>query len=199
VKSNHASFAPASFVLLIVQLLLVSTVVIAYAWQRQHYPRVWTHAYDYMGPQSDLRGRYLNIQVALDGCSSTLPSAKQALFPRDINGAAKSGPYTIQPVGVFQFSAMLQVQNGTLQAVYIQNEEQRHFGQFVYAQPGKPCQDMRLLNPINFYVPDNAPALFPLKPKQELWVELTIPPQGPPRPIQLALKSDGLWQPLAYH
>lgn len=197
-KISRPSFSATSLTLLIVQVVLVLSVVAAYAWQRGTYSRVWTRAYGY-DPRLILRGRYLSLQPAVDGCSSTLPSAKQALFPRDINGAAKPGPFTVQTAGVFQFDAMLQVQNGALQAVYIQNEERRHLGQIVYAQPGKPCDDMRLLKPVNFYIPDNAPSLLPLKHDQELWVELTIPPEGPPRPIQLALKSNGSWQPLAYH
>ena len=35
-----------------------------------------------------MRGRYLSLQLTVDGCQSTLPSAKQADFPRDVNGAA---------------------------------------------------------------------------------------------------------------
>jgi hypothetical protein len=197
-KPIRASFSAASLALLIVQVALVCSVAITYAWQRHSFPRVWTRAYGY-DPRLPLRGRYLRLQVAIDGCPSTLPSSKQAIFPRDVTGAAKPGPYTIRPVPNIGFSANLQVQNGTLQAVYIQNEEERHFGQFVYAQPGRPCNQMTLFRPVDFYIAENAPNLFPLQHNQELWIELTIPPQGPPRPIQLALKSDGNWTPLAHH
>lgn len=195
-KLFRTSFSVASLALLVVQVALVSTLAASYAWQRHAYPHVWTRAYGY-DPQLPLSGRYLSLLPAVDGCPSTLPSAKQALFPRDVTGAAKPGPYTIQPAPNLEFTASLQVRNGTLQAVYIQNEEERHLGQFVIAQPGKSCHDMRLAVPVNFYIPDNTPGLFPLKPNQELWIELTVTPQGPPRPLQLALKSDGLWKPLA--
>jgi len=196
-KIHRATVSGLSLVLLAVQAVLVCTVVASYAWQRHHYPRVWTRAYGY-DPQLPLRGRYLSLQVSIDGCSSTLPSAKQALFQRDFTGAVKPGPYAIQPVPNVQFSASLQVVNGQLQAVFLSNEEQRRFGQIVQAQPEKPCQQMLLRAPVNFYIADNAPNLFPLRPNQQLWIELTIPPQGPPRPIQLALKSDGNWQPVAF-
>ena len=36
------------------------------------------------------------------------------------------------------------------------------------------------------------------KSRQELWIEVTVPPKGPPRPMQLALKQDGVWKPLAF-
>ena len=34
------------------------------------------------------------------------------------------------------------------------------------------------------------------KPDEELWAEVTIPKNGPPRPIQLAVKKDGKLTPL---
>lgn len=191
-------FSRTSLALLVIQILLVCAVVATYAWQRHAYPRVWTRAYGY-DPRLPLRGRYLSLQAGIDGCSSTLPSSKQAAFQRDVNGAVKPGPYTVQSVPPFSFSANLTVQNGMLQAVYIQNEEKRRFGQIVAAQPGLPCREMRIVAPVNFYIPDNAANIFPLKPNQELWIELTIPPQGPPRPIQLALKNDSKWMPLSFH
>lgn len=196
-KAPRTSISTASVALLIVQLILVCSVVTSYAWQRRIYPRVWTRAYGF-DPQLPLRGRYLNLQVAVDGCPSTLPSAKQALFPRDVSGAVKPGPFAVRHAPPIQFSANLQVENGTLQALYISNEELQPSGQLVSAQPGESCHNMRLSRPVDFFIADNTPALFPLKPGQELWIELTIPPQGPPRPIQLALKSNGRWQPLAY-
>ena len=197
-KIFRATFSAASLALLIVQLAFVSAAALTYTWQRHTYPRVWTRAYGF-DPQLPLRGRYLSLQVAVDGCHSTLPSSKQALFARDYAGAVKPGPYSLRPANSVEiFNARLLVENNTLQAVYIQNEEQRSLGQTVFAQPGKSCTEMRLRDPVDFFIADNAPNLFPLKPDQELWIELTIPPQGPPRPLQLALKEDGSWKPLAY-
>jgi hypothetical protein len=33
-------------------------------------------------------------------------------------------------------------------------------------------------------------------PGEELWVEVTLPRRGPPRPIRLAVKKDGVLTPL---
>ena len=33
-------------------------------------------------------------------------------------------------------------------------------------------------------------------PGHELWIEVTVPPKGPPRPLQLAEKENGVWKPL---
>ena len=64
--------------------------------------------------------------------------------------------------------------------------------------PGATCDAMRLDAPVDFYIAEHAQSPLPLKPGQELWIEVTVPPKGPPRPIQLALKDDGAWKPLAF-
>ena len=57
---------------------------------------------------------------------------------------------------------------------------------------------MRLAQPVNFYIPEHAADPTRLKPGQELWIEVTVSPKGPPRPLQLALKNNGAWKPLAF-
>jgi hypothetical protein len=57
---------------------------------------------------------------------------------------------------------------------------------------------MRLTEPVDFYIAEHAKNPTWLKHSQELWIEVTVPPKGPPRPLQLALKDNGSWKPLAY-
>jgi hypothetical protein len=57
---------------------------------------------------------------------------------------------------------------------------------------------MRLETPVDFYIPEHASDPTPVKRGQELWIELTVPPKGPPRPLQLAMKDNGAWRPLAF-
>ncbi len=57
---------------------------------------------------------------------------------------------------------------------------------------------MRLDAPVGFYIAEHALSPLPLKQGQELWIEVTVPPKGPPRPIQIALKDNGAWKPLAF-
>ena len=97
----------ASLVLLAIQLALVCSVAGAYLYQRWRYPRVWvrTVAYD---PTMVMRGRYLSLQLTVDGCQSSLPSGKLAMFPRDINGVVKPGPWSVAPGQPFSFPAQLQ-------------------------------------------------------------------------------------------
>ena len=67
--------------LLLIQLAIVSSVAAKYLYQRWTCPRVWTRtvAFD---PELPMRGRYLSLQLIVDGCQSTLPSAKGRLSAR---------------------------------------------------------------------------------------------------------------------
>lgn len=50
--------------------------------------------------------------------------------------------------------------------------------------------------PIAFFIPEHMPDPSRLKPGEELWAEVTVPKQGPPRPIRLGIKRSGILTPL---
>jgi hypothetical protein len=190
-----------SIALLVFQLLLVSSVAGKYLWQRWRCPSVWTRAAA-IDPKLPMRGRYLSLQLTVDGCQSTLPSAKLATFPRDVNGAVKPGPYVLRPQPV-EFRANLKVENNKLVAVRpegqdIGGQEDPAAGEEISAMPSAPCNQMTVTDGVGFYIGEHAQSPLPLKPGQELWIEVTVPPKGPPRPLQLALKDNGVWKPLAF-
>lgn len=184
-----------SVALLLIQLAIVSSIAAKYLYQRWSCPRVWTRTVA-IDPELPMRGRYLSLRLTVDGCQSTLPSAKAARFPRDINGAAIQGPYTLQALATFH--ANLKVENNRLLAIALQDDQNGRLGQSVSVWPGAACNAMRLDTPVDFYITEHAPSPLPLNPGQELWIEVTVPPKGPPRPIQLALKDNAAWTPLAF-
>ena len=47
-----------------------------------------------------------------------------------------------------------------------------------------------------YYIPEHVPDPSIRAPGEELWVELTLPKAGPPRPIRLGVKKDGVLTPL---
>jgi hypothetical protein len=53
-----------------------------------------------------------------------------------------------------------------------------------------------LSEPVAYFIPENIPDPSRRPPGEQLWVEVTIPPKGPPRPIQLGVKKDGKLTPL---
>jgi hypothetical protein len=187
--------ARVSIVLMFLQVLIVASVGAQYVYQRWTCPRVWVRA---VAPEahSAVSGRYLNLQLIVDGCQSTLPSAKAATFPRDINGAAVQGRFGLVAGTIFR--ANLKVESNRLIAINAVVDETGREGQQVVAVPGTPCDQMRIFQPVPFYIAANAIDPAHLNPGQELWMEVTVPTAGPPWPLQLALKDNGSWKPVGF-
>ncbi len=195
-KLGRLSFSWKSLAVLIIQVVLVSSIAAKYQYERVQCPRVWTKAAMF-DPSLVMRGRYLSMQLVVDGCQSTLPSAKQAQFPRNADGMPVRGQFAVA-IPQVTFPAQLQVQNNKLVAIRIPDGEDVARGENVFGLAGAPCDRMWLGDPVNFYIADNAQNLWPLQPGQELWVEVTVPRAGPPRPLQLALKDHGVWKPVSF-
>ncbi len=187
----------ASVALLVIQLALVSSIAVKYLYQRVRCPRVWMRAAAY-DPNLVMRGRYLSLQLTVNGCQSTLPSAFDAAFPRNSDGTTKPTGYMVKSQFPVRFRAKLKVENNKLVAIRIPEADLVSKGVNVWARPGDSCDALRIEEPVDFYIAEHAADPTPLKPGQELWIEVTVPPQGPPRPIQLALKQNGVWRPLAF-
>jgi hypothetical protein len=189
--------AKTSLVLLVIQLAIVSSIAAKYLYQRWSCPRVWTRTVVY-DPELLMRGRYLSLQLIVDGCQSTLPSAEQAAVPRNLDGVPTGNTFSIHADQPVHFPAQLKVEGNKLLAIRIPEDDSRSGGQMVAAWPGSSCEDLRLNEPVNFYIAEDAATPAPVKAGQELWIEVTVPHKGPPRPIQLALKDGGAWRPLAF-
>lgn len=187
----------ASIALLVIQLAIVSTIAAKYLYQRWTCPRVWVRTVVY-DPVMLMRGRYLSTQLIVDGCQSTLPSAEQAQMPRDLNGVQTGKTFSIRADRPVEFPATLKVGKDKLVAIRVPESDARSTENTVQAIAGSSCQDFRLLTPVDFYIAEHAANPASVKPGQELWIEVTIPPKGPPRPIQLALKQNGAWTPLVF-
>ncbi|HLX43082.1 MAG TPA: hypothetical protein VKR43_06595 [Bryobacteraceae bacterium] len=94
------------------------------------------------------------------------------------------------PAGAIYGSARLAVEDGILVARPDENGGNmvNTFGNNATAT---------LSQPIAFFIPEHIPDPSRRPAGEELWVELTVPPKGPPRPIQLGVKKDGVLTPLA--
>jgi len=180
--------ARTSVAVLVIQLAIVGSIAGKYFYERWKCPRVWTRAAMY-DPELVMRGRYLSMQLSVDGCKSTLPSANQAIYPRNVDGT---------PQQLIYFQAEIKAEDNKLVAIRLPESEEQRLGQAVTAAPGAACDNLRLQQAVNFYIAEHAASPLPVKAGQELWVEVTVPPKGPPRPIQLALKADGSWKTLGF-
>ena len=193
--------AKTSIAILVIQLAIVSLIAAKYLYQRWSCPRVWTRTVIY-DPVLIMRGSYLSQQLIVDGCQSTLPSAKLAMMPKNVDGMPVGKRFSVNSPGLVRFPAQVKVGDNKLVAIRIPDTDNTSSGppgsQLVVAWPGSSCDDLRLETPVDFYIPEHAAIPTPLRPGQEIWIEVTVPPKGPPRPLQLALKQDGVWQPLAF-
>jgi hypothetical protein len=193
-KIGRIEISLAAIALLVIQLALVLSIAGKYLYERETCPRVWARAIAY-DPELPMRGRYLSAHLEVDGCGSTLPSAAHAQFPRDINGAVKPGPYVVRGTPV-SFNASLKAENNRLVAVRLEGEQAQTEGTEVWANSDTECDKMHLREATDFFLAEHATDPMPLKHGQELWIEVTLPPKGAPRPIQLAVKDNGVWKPL---
>jgi hypothetical protein len=168
-------------ILVVVQVVLVLSVAGKYLYERQTRPRVWTRATQF-DPALPLRGRYLALQLMLDACA----------LPRDKE-------HTIQTYSgghpLWRWNVSLTAANGKL-VPQLEKPWSPRPGGTLTLFAGKPCDQATLGNEEMLFIPDRAQLPLPLPPGQELWVEVTLPTSGPPRPIQIALSGGGGFHPL---
>jgi hypothetical protein len=82
----------------------------------------------------------------------------------------------------------LSAENGTLTA------HQTAVAAGVTAAPTR--EGWALNEPVAYFIPEHAIDPSFVKPGEELWVEVTVPHAGPPRPLRLGIKRDGKLTPL---
>ena len=178
----------AAATLLIIQLLLVLSIAGKYLYERKTRPRIWVLSSQY-DPNMPLRGRYLALQLRVDSCNLPHDQAHFTKGYKDLHGVVQNPGYWTWPVS-------LTTQNGHLVPKLEDHSNSPRDVQELTQRTNQPCNQIPLPSEVEYFIPDTAKTPFPLKPGQQLWVEVTMPPTGPPRPIQLAISSQAGFQPL---
>ena len=161
-----------------VQLALVLSLGGKLLYDRETRPRVWVLAQVY-DPELPIRGRYLaeSLRMPVEGFTYTEPQ--------------KNTPY-------WQLNrewAYLEIENNQLIAKRVGNGP----GQWVGLRKNNDGTISALSEePVLVFVPEHFEAPT-LKSGQELWVEVTVPAKGPPRPIRIGIKKDGAITPLSFN
>jgi len=155
-----------------VQLALVASLAAKFAWDRAHLPRVWvqTAAYD---PELPIRGRYLSVRLRVQADSiygnTPLPKNEHQPFPWTWDSR----------------NAYLSVEGGQLVA----HPAERPTGIQVSHWKTRDGRDITVTTePVAFFLPEHAADPSRRAPGEELWIEVTVPKKGPPRPIRLGVK-----------
>ncbi len=53
-----------------------------------------------------------------------------------------------------------------------------------------------LVDALAYFIPEHAPDPSRRPPGEELWAEVSVPEKGPPRPIRLGVRKDGVLRPI---
>lgn len=165
-------------ILAVVQLALVASLGAKYAVDRARFPRVWaqTVACD---PDLPIRGRYLSVRLRVDASkvygTTELPMNSRGNFWSDMR------------------DIYLHAEDGHLVAI----PAPRPTGLQVTRWRTRTGEEAAVLSvPVSFFLPEHAIDPSRRKPGEELWVEVTVPAKGPPRPIRLAVKQGDTFTPL---
>jgi len=144
-------------------------------YDRAHRPRVWVKTAS-VDPDLPIRGRYLTMSL-------------QVHAP-DLREEPSKDGYMWTPVD-------LSVENNQLVAHRATGNSDLTVTNWGRGTPQTGPIVYSLSPPITFFLPEHAEGPW-LKRGDELWAEVTIPRKGPPRPIQLAVKSGNQWRPISY-
>ncbi len=176
-----------ALILLAVQLFFVLSVAGKYLYERETCPRIWARATE-IDPDQPLRGGYLALLLLIDACS--LPQDQKHFV------SSYKYPYERAQKGYWTWDVVLTATNGRLTPQLEDRPKDPDNVQRITLSADKPCNNVPVTADEEFFILDRAKDPFPLHSDQELWVEVTIPPSYPPRPIQLALSSKAGFQPL---
>jgi hypothetical protein len=175
-----------AIVLLAVQAVLVLSIAGKYLYERKVCPRVWVRAAQY-DPNLPMRGRYLALALTVDACGLPQHAAHHFGPPvQSVLGDDTPRQWRVRPVA----------QDGKLVPVLAGETDRPELTDELTLWRNRSCNRAVLGKGVEYFIADTAKGPFPLKKGEELWVEVTVPPVGPPRPIQLALSKDGAFTPL---
>lgn len=159
-------------VLAVVQVLLVASLGAKLTMDRARLPRVWVKT-AVIDPYLPVRGRYLAVRLAVQ-----VPNP-----PVTSSDARGPGPF---------FKAALSVRDGQLVA---EPESMNEPGGVFVIKPTRSAE-FSLQQSVLFFLPEHAPDPQAAARNGELWAEVTVPAQGLPRPIRLAIKRGDSFTPI---
>jgi len=182
------------FVVLAVQAALILTTAGKYTWERHTRPMIWTRAEPF-GIQlttENAQSRYAQVYLYADACAL---SSKPPEMEEDFQNT---------PAADLEHPKQFMVRKGRVRTVAKDGRlVMVDAGEF--AAPGtqamhwdmrQPCSQARLLDEVEFFVPPGTALPLELKSGESLWALVTVPTQGDPRPIQLAISDATGFHPL---
>lgn len=157
------------FLIAVIQMGLVASLGGKLLYDRLSQPRVWVRAVPY-DPSLPVRGRYVRLELMVAPAE-----------PGEAAAAAACEDKT--PVS-------LQVHGKTLIAVPTSRQHPYEPGDLHLKSRTYGATHFLVLDKtVAFFIPENLPEVTLPRWGQELWVEVSVPRTGPPRPIRLGHKE----------
>lgn len=156
-----------------IQIALVSSLGAKLVWDRGHSPRGWaaTRGYD---PDLMIRGRYASISLLVKA-DKVFPDSSRAQNTPVNRGYGSQNVY-------------LTVENGRVVA----NPTDQYTGLSVSGPEWRDGENLSTLYPpVAFFLPEHAVDPTRAPRSTTLFVEVTIPRKGPPRPIRFGRNLNG--------
>lgn len=151
-------------------------------WDRAHRPRAWVMTAP-VDPTLPIRGRYLSLglEVPLAGLPPDPPKVNGVQVPTH---ARRFVLVRLVPEGSLLRAAYLGEAFGSGSAL---GNQEAGTVDMIQGQPY-----VRLQEPVLFFIPEKVQDPSSRSRDQELWVEVTLPRRGPPRPIRLGIRQNGI-------
>ena len=147
-------------------VVIVASVGVKLLVDRSTRPRVWARTAPY-DPDLPIRGRYVRLRLeAVPGPDFDAPLA----YDRNVTLSARNGQLVATPSDAGANLARISSRGDQRIAL--------------------------LAIPVAYFIPEHIPDPSVRKPGEELWVEVTVPGDGPPRPIRLGVRRNGVLTPL---
>ncbi len=155
-----------------IHLALVASLGAKMLYDRATRPRVWVRTGP-VDPNLPIRGRYLALRLEVPTRGVTAPAGRfgwSRVSLRLENGQLVAVPAGPHALGNEAFAARLRNVDG--------------------------IQVVDIREPVAFFIPEHTVDPSRRPQGEEFWVEVTVPKKGPPRPIRLGVKKDGILTPL---
>ena len=131
-------------------------------------PRVWTRVAP-VDPNLPIRGRYVRLRLEVQPADGLTVNRDTYYAPCELT-----------------------VRNDTLVATPGSDSS----GLSVSSIPRQGGELVVLTQPVAYFIPEHVQDPSWRQPGEELWVEVTVPKRGAPRPIRIGVRKDGTLTPL---
>jgi hypothetical protein len=160
----------------VIQVALIAGVGGKLLYDRATLPRAWVETAG-VDPDLPIRGRYVALGLLF-------PEAAGAPVVTEDYACGRIELRNGQPVAVLEGDSQRLLQPGRARWACFTR------------RAGAGAAQWLLEDEVAFFLPEHAPDPTRDVRPGELWVEVTLPPRGSPRPIRLGLMRDGSMQPI---